>query len=117
MACKTQLWLFGLKLIAEKLVQEAVLVNLLWQYNAKPGVDPSSPDLKRDSFFSSPCQSQCELLPSLGVRRPITFKILILSSETPQPNEVKLGRKALSKDCSFGPDPSTNMATIDNSCF
>jgi hypothetical protein len=32
-------------------------------------------------------------LPSLGVRRPLTFHILIFSSETPQPNEVKLGRK------------------------
>jgi hypothetical protein len=33
---------------------------------------------------------QCELLPSLGVRRPLTFHILIFSSETAQPNEVKL---------------------------
>jgi hypothetical protein len=36
--------------------------------------------------ISSPCQRQCELLPSLGVRRPLTFHILIFSSETPQPN-------------------------------
>jgi hypothetical protein len=42
------------------------------------------------SVFSSPCQRQCEFLPSLGVRRPLTFHILIFSSETTLPNEVKL---------------------------
>jgi hypothetical protein len=32
--------------------------------------------------FNSPCQRQCELLPSLGVCHPLTFHILIFSSET-----------------------------------
>jgi hypothetical protein len=45
-------------------------------------------------FFSSPCQRQCELLPSLGIRRPLTFHILIFS-ETAKPIDLKLGRKHL----------------------
>ena len=46
--------------------------------------------------------------------RPLTFHILILSSETPQPNELTLGRKHLwkvhYKDLEYKPISSCQIA-------
>jgi hypothetical protein len=50
-----------------------------------------------------------------------TFHILIVFSETPQPNEVKLSRqhlwKVLCNDYSFRPDPLTNIVATGDSCL
>ena len=70
------------------------------------------------TLFSSPCQRQCELLPSLGIRclLSVNFQHFNLLLWNP-PYELKLGRKVLYKDCSFCLDPLTNMAATGNSCF
>jgi hypothetical protein len=49
----------------------------------------SQPTHSFDLFYVK--NGQREILPSLGICRPLTFHILIFFSENPHPNELKLG--------------------------
>ena len=55
--------------------------TLVWEYTYQLGscLAYFTSFSRSIDFTSSPCQRQCELLPSLGVRRPLTFHILIFS--------------------------------------
>jgi hypothetical protein len=99
------------------------LCKILYKASSFGSIRPTNMAVKISSFFSSPDPKghvrYCHHLASVVC--PLTFHILIYSSETNGPNGTKLGRKHLYKFLykvsSFRPIPPTNMATKDNSCF
>jgi hypothetical protein len=100
-------------------------MNLITDKYASKNPQPNELKLGRKHLWKALMAHDVPIVNKHGRHRRLLFLIgwfkKFFSSVTVWPNEPKLGKKhlwkVLYKDCSFRPDPLTNMTTTGDSCF
>ena len=118
-AIVTKLLLFflnSLNIVKSQCCYQAITEQCIYNYLSDHEWWPRLP-----SNMAVAASQTWKLVKKISKKQKTIEQIRFFSSETVWPNEPKLGRKHLWKvlcyDFSFRPDPFTNMAATDNSCF